>query len=277
MFYITYPQKEVFRELTFDDLFSNVQIADYEQLRMNAKGATRTYCLKEVTEKIRSKTDVEEMVKSLQAFNKQTENLRAVNRGSLYKKGFIPKKKGGLREINAPVPELKNALTYLQVILSGFMLADHHDAAYAYVRSRSTVEAGKTHQRRNNFWFAKFDLHDFFGSCDFDFIWNMFQMIYPFNLIVENEQGAKELKTALGLCMLNNGLPQGSPISPWLTNVIMIPFDHILSKRLSDFVSKTNGRHYRFCYTRYADDMDISSKFQFDYHEIEHLIMDIHT
>ncbi|MCL2052843.1 MAG: hypothetical protein FWG90_00155 [Oscillospiraceae bacterium] len=44
--------------------------------------------------------------------------------------------------------------------------------------------------------------------------------------------GVIELQKALSLCFSNGGLPQGTPISPFITNVMMIPLDHKLSNSL---------------------------------------------
>jgi hypothetical protein len=75
---------------------------------------------------------------------------------------------------------------------------------------------------------------------------------------VKRQDGREELQKALDLCFLNNGLPQGTPISPFITNVMMIPIDHKISNTLRNFDCR------RFVYTRYADDLLISCKIGFD-------------
>ena len=80
----------------------------------------------------------------------------------------------------------------------------------------------------------------------------MLSKIFPFSEMVKYPYGRDELQKALSLCFLNNGLPQGTPISPFITNVMMIAIDHKISKTLRDFDSR------RFVYTRYADDLLIS-------------------
>ena len=54
---------------------------------------------------------------------------------------------------------------------------------------------------------------------------------------------------------------------PTLTNIMMIPIDFTLSKKLRDFEKQ------RFIYTRYADDFLISSKYDFDFRKVENLIV----
>ena len=58
------------------------------------------------------------------------------------------------------------------------------------------------------------------------------------------------LNDLLHVAMLNSGLPQGTPLSPWLTNQIMLPYDFEIAKAC-------NKR--AITYTRYADDMLFSA------------------
>jgi len=78
--------------------------------------------------------------------------------------------------------------------------------------------------------------------------------------------GRQQLETALELAFLNGGLPQGKPISPLITNIMMIPVDHALTKMLHNYNNQS------FVYTRYADDFIISSRRDFDVKLVEQLI-----
>ena len=80
--------------------------------------------------------------------------------------------------------------------------------------------------------------------------------------------GKHQLQKALSLCFLNNGLPQGTPISPFLTNVMMIAIDLKISNALRNFDNR------RFVYTRYADDLLISCKIDFYKDKVQKLVMD---
>jgi len=171
--------------------------------------------------------------------------------------------KGAFRRIDAPSKELKDALNRLKSIFESDFGALYHTSAFAYVQNRSAIDAVKRHQANESRWFAKLDLTNFFGSTTIEFIMKMFSIIFPFSEIVKSPYGRKALENALSLCTLNGVLPQGTPISPLITNIMMIPIDHELSNGLRDFNSQ------KFIYTRYADDFLISSKYNFDPREIE--------
>jgi hypothetical protein len=219
---------------------------------------TRTYFAESVNPKLLENTNVAHMIALLQTFNQAHEALFQEDRASLYKTYHIPKSSGGLRQIDAPESELMNALRQLKTLLEENMFALYHTTAFAYVRGRCTVDAIKRHQRNESKWFIKLDFTNFFGSTTHDFVLSMLSMIFPFSEIVKREDGRAALARALDLCFLNGGLPQGTPISPFITNVMMIPLDHRLGNTFRNFEKE------RFVYTRYADDLLISCKHDFD-------------
>ena len=180
----------------------------------------------------------------------------------------IPKKSKGLREINAPVPELMVALRQLKTIFETNMSALYHTSAFAYIKGRCTVDCVKRHQQNKSRWFAKLDFSDFFGSTTEEFVISMFSRIFPFSEIVKRKDGLEALKRALSLCFLNGGLPQGTPISPTITNIMMIPIDHQLFNEL-----RKMDEHY--VYTRYADDILISSRWSFDYNKLQDYVLGV--
>ena len=186
----------------------------------------------------------------------------------MYHTFHIPKSSGGLRRIDAPLPELMNALRELKTLFETQMFALYHTTAFAYVRGRSTIDALKRHQRNESKWFLKLDFADFFGSTTPAFVLDMLSLIFPFSEIVKIQAGEDELQKALNLCFLNNSLPQGTPISPFLTNVMMIAIDHKISNALRNFDNR------RFVYTRYADDLLISCKIDFNKDAVQKLVVD---
>ena len=201
-------------------------------------------------------------------FNHSKESLFAKDRAFLYHTFHIPKSSGGLRRIDAPLPELMNALRELKTLFETHMFALYHTTAFAYVRGRSTIDALKRHQKNESKWFLKLDFANFFGSTTPTFVLEMLSQLFPFSEIVKYPTGRDELQKALSLCFLNNGLPQGTPISPFITNAMMIAIDHKISKSLRNFDSR------RFVYTRYADDLLISCKIDFDKDSVQQFVVD---
>lgn len=266
MVYITVMQSPIYHQMTLEEfLFQNFQVQTI--LNTNVSN-TRTYAYETVSEHFTSRIDTDALIRKLVRFNDQTEALRAQERSTLYETFHIPKKSGGLRRIDAPKPELMNALRNLKTIFEEDFHALYHTSAFAYVKNRCTVDAVKRHQKNNSKWFGKLDLHDFFGSTTLDYVIKMFSMVFPFSEIVKFPNGEAELRKALDLAFLNGGLPQGTPLSPLITNVMMIPVDYKLANAFRDFDKQ------RFIYTRYADDFIISSKVDFDVHRVEKLVVD---
>lgn len=266
MVYITVMQSPIYHQMTLEEfLFQNFQAQTI--LNTNVSN-TRTYAYETVSEHFTSRIDTDALIRKLVRFNEQTEALRAQERSTLYETFHIPKKSGGLRRIDAPKPELMNALRNLKTIFEEDFHALYHTSAFAYVKNRCTVDAVKRHQKNNSKWFGKLDLHDFFGSTTLDYVIKMFSMVFPFSEIVKFPNGEAELRKALDLAFLNGGLPQGTPLSPLITNVMMIPVDYKLANAFRDFDKQ------RFIYTRYADDFIISSKVDFDVHRVEKLVVD---
>lgn len=180
----------------------------------------------------------ENLIKLTKDFNKETINQE-------YDTFYIPKRSGGLREINAPKPELMETLKTMKDVFQYQLHVLYHDAAYAYVPNRNIVKALKIHQNNKSRWFLKLDIKDFFPNCSFEFVSKTLHKIYPFSTIKQ-----EDIDKFLWICFRNNSLPQGTPMSPMLTNLIMIPIDYALQ----DYAYKN-----KLVYTRYADDILISS------------------
>ena len=268
MIYVTLRQPPMYHQMTLEEFLFQTTTGP---IVVNENMAnTRTFCLDSLSYRFERKLGFNPatLILKLEEFNRQTEQLRGVPRPELYREFYIPKKSGGLRRIDEPVSSLMNALRQLKTILEEDFNALYHTSAFAYVRHRSTLDAVKRHQANESKWFAKFDLSNFFGSTTLDFVLTMLSMIYPFSELMRYERGKAALETALELAFLNGGLPQGTPLSPMLTNLIMIPIDHALSNDLREFNKQ------RFVYTRYADDFLISSRYDFDWRAIQQHIID---
>lgn len=175
----------------------------------------------------------------------------------------IPKKTKGFRQINAPTTELKKDMKRIASILEKNMMILSHDSAWAYVPGRDVVKAMQEHTNNESKWFLKIDLKDFFGSCNPDFIYKQLNKIYPFAHFKSDHQD-RTLKKLAKFATLDNGLPQGTPLSPILTNLIMVEWDYKINRLLADLIKNGAISKQRYVYTRYADDIIISAKRKFD-------------
>lgn len=164
-----------------------------------------------------------------------------------YRSFSIPKKSGGVRTISAPTNMLKSFLTYTNTLLQAFYEAPIY--VTGFVPGKSIVDNAERHICRN--YIFNTDLKDFFPSITKSRVWATLKHP-PFSF---NDTVADAIA---GLCcteMTVDGekrwvLPQGSPCSPILTNIVCQSLDHQL-QRLS--------KKYNLRYSRYADDITFSS------------------
>ena len=288
--YVTYWNPPKMRQITFEEILMGV--SNLNQMKLSGdETSTRTICVKDVPRRLLNLTDVPAMIQQLKEFNmKWTELINEQDLGVHYRHFSIPKRDGGWRPIDAPDTTLSDALIELRDLLKSFMIADYHTAAHAYIQNRSIITAVKAHVAGHprtvvnqetgevevkafpNNWKVSLDFPGFFPSTTPDFVFGMLSTIYPFNLIMRYLEGGEQLRMALRLAFLRGGLPQGTPMSPWLTNVMMIPFDHLMSRKLSK-LKMADGVTRQFTYTRYADDLHISCYLSFDPMEIQEIVI----
>jgi len=166
----------------------------------------------------------------------------------------IKKKSGGNRRIHAPVKGLKSILRSLNFVLQ--CVYEPHKAATGFVLNKSIVDNAKAHV--GNRFVYNLDLKDFFHSFDRNRV-KMGFIYEPFNLGGEQEPLAFLLAS---LCThpfeidgeMKTMLPQGSPTSPTITNILCKKLDRKLTGLANRFGAK---------YTRYADDITFSSPHNF--------------
>lgn len=246
---------------------------EYNNIMQNIPTYTESIVFFKTTYNITNPTELstkhKEKINALQLYLTKAYNLLKpfeLNYEQQYYTFKIPKRSGGLRTINAPLPEFKKALSKVKDIFEQELKCLAHDSAYAYVKQRSVQDALIKHQKNESNWYLKVDLTDFFANCTPDLIYNQLTQLYPFYYF--NTNAKNELKNLIKICCLNNGLPQGTPMSPLLTNLLMVPYDYHIHKNLTRGI----GKH--FVYTRYADDIIISSKSEFDWKYIQQIIQD---
>lgn len=228
---------------------------DVESSPLNIYGsaATRTECFSKLPRELEGIFDMDKADRDLKDFMERYKNLYETPREKLYSSYDIPKKTGGVRRIDEPCGELQNALSELKYILKKDFFMMYHTCAFAYVENRSAMDSLKKHQHSN--WFMKTDFHHFFNETSKQTLEKSLSYQYPYKLYMETQERHDLLMQALDLAFLNNGLPQGTVLSPDLTNLVMIPFDWELSRRMA---------RNNIIYTRYADDCLFSKDNSFD-------------
>jgi len=167
----------------------------------------------------------------------------------------MAKKTGGFREISAPKPELKRLQYWiLENILNKVEVSDE---AHGFVTNRSIVSNAKLHVGKAVV--INCDLENFFPTLSYPRVKGFFKSLgYSAELatvlaMLTTEAEQKEVLLDGEKLYLYTGkryLPQGSPASPMITNLICRKLD----KRMLGIANSLE-----FTYTRYADDMTFSS------------------
>jgi hypothetical protein len=160
-----------------------------------------------------------------------------------YKAYPVPKHDGTDRIIYQPSRALKSIQRML--VRSVVLKAPVHEAATAYKKGASIRENAELH--RETSFTTRIDFSNFFPSFKRAEVRRFIE--------ITNETFAlgldqKDVKFVLDICLRYDETAIGAPSSPSITNAIMFPFDVLM---------------YEYCrergliYTRYADDMFISS------------------
>lgn len=161
----------------------------------------------------------------------------------------IPKRSGGEREISAPNKRLKSVQTAVAMELWRYIknIPDFNRSAvsHAFTKKKGIITNAAIH--RNKRIVVSFDLNDFFPSIHFGRVVGFFEKNRHFKL-----PHAVSLIIAQIACH-NGSLPQGSPCSPIISNLIC----QILDYRILRLAKK-----YKLDYTRYADDLTFSTNWK---------------
>lgn len=264
MLYFTFYSKKKPKQITFEDLlndpYMSLEAMPREDLAKVTVPVTDEYAQRYYEEHTPYKaTDIYDSI------------METINTAEHYRHFEIPKKSDPRkkRPIDAPDEQVGGIQTYYKEYIEKYLRALPHKAAHAYVEKRGTLTAMQEHQKNFSKWFLQIDLKDFFNSITGEWLKNMLLQVYPFKFIEEST-----LNNIVKISLLNGSLPQGSHLSPTLTNLIMVPIDHAITEKLHNY-KDSHGKTYHYVYTRYADDITISCKYKFDGREIENVIREI--
>ncbi|WP_386686547.1 retron Ec67 family RNA-directed DNA polymerase/endonuclease [Lonepinella sp. MS14437] len=160
----------------------------------------------------------------------------------------IPKKSGGDRIIQSPNSSLKEIQRKIADILM-HCISEIKKKNHNYLRCNHAFECNKSivsnaEIHRNKKFILNIDIKDFFDSIHYGRIKGFFVSDSYFSL---NENVARIIAKS---ATCNGFLPQGSPLSPVISSLI----GNLIDVRFLKLAKK-----YRFSYSRYADDITLSS------------------
>jgi RNA-directed DNA polymerase len=178
------------------------------------------------------------------------------NATKYYKVYSIAKKNGGFRTIAHPSKKLKGLQAW--ILFNILYKLNVSSSCKGFERRSSIKDNAEPHRFSNAI--LSIDLKDFFPTVERDKLYNIFKSI-GYNT---------QISTILtNLCSFNGSLPQGSPCSPRLANLVTWTLDI----RIQGYVGKRGIN-----YTRYADDLTFSGlnpqKLIFIYPTIRKIIED---
>lgn len=165
-----------------------------------------------------------------------------------YHNFHVAKRRGGTRQISAPFSHLmllqRRLSDLLQNSVAEINKANGWDdqLAHGFKRKRSIITNATNHRNRRHV--LNLDLQEFFGTINFGRVRGFF---------LKDKNFALHPTVATVLAQIachENALPQGSPCSPVISNLI----GHLLDIHLSRLASRTGCR-----YSRYADDITFST------------------
>lgn len=154
-----------------------------------------------------------------------------------YTQASIPKRRGGTRTLLVPGRQLK----FLQRKTLELLQQFHSPRApvHGFVKDRGAISNANEHQTRP--YLLNLDLRNFFGAISRRRVLGMLEA-----LGLEEEVAS----AVCAICVTRNQLPQGAPTSPILSNMVAYSLD----RDLMSF-----AKEHRLRYTRYADDISLSS------------------
>lgn len=158
------------------------------------------------------------------------------SQGKFYRFFSLDKATGGKRRISEPLPTLKEIQRWILDNLITRVLP--HPCCKSYRKNYSVKSAARFHSRSNTV--LKVDVKKFYRNVTEKSVQNLFYKLgytRPLSVLISK------------LCCLHGSLPEGSPTSPAISNLILRDFDeqvfrHAIEKKMR--------------YTRYADDLTIS-------------------
>ena len=196
----------------------------------------------ELLERLAALGDARDAAEILEIPYRQLAYILFANRAAYpYRIFSIAKKSGGVRKISAPHPSIAILQSKLNRILS--LVYQPKACVHGFTRNRSIVTNAEKHLRQR--WVLNVDLEDFFPTITFPRVYGVLQA-KPYEL---RRRWRPFSRTSVVLKMVF--CPRGGVTSPLISN--LVAFD--LDKRMMRL-----ARSHHCMYSRYADDMTISTR-----------------
>ena len=168
-----------------------------------------------------------------------------------YRQVRLEKHDGSFRLLSVPDPVLKIIQKKITLVLLSQVEVSPY--ATAYRPGGSTAANALPHVKKDVV--LKLDIHHFFDNILYS---DVKEKAFP------PEKYSEPIRVLLSmLCYYNDGLPQGAPSSPAISNIVMKDFD----ERVGAWC-ENHGVNY----TRYCDDLTFSGNF--DYDEVARFVTD---
>lgn len=179
----------------------------------------------------------------------QEELLRGIYKVEKVKGIQIPKPKGGVRQLGIPTVKDRLVQQAIHQVLNNYYDKHFSPTSYGFRRGRSAHDALKQlshYLSRGNRHIVDIDMSKFFDEVNHD------RLLSRLRRRITDKRVLELIHSYLQAGMLEGGLrtqrtkgtPQGSPLSPLLSNIVLDELDRELSQR-------------GHCYVRYADDIVI--------------------
>lgn len=150
---------------------------------------------------------------------------------------YMAKKSGGRRKITIPSPVLMDIQYFIKDNILDNVKID--ESAFGFVKNKSILENANYHREGQKV--LNIDLENFFPSIHKGRVYYIFNKICGYSKDVSHD--------LTRLVTYNNGLPQGAPTSPIISNIVAYKLDLRL---------KGLCRRLEITYSRYADDLTFS-------------------
>ena len=165
------------------------------------------------------------------------------------RKKEIPKPDGGMRVLGIPVALDRLIQQAVSQVLGRLFIPEFSKHSYGYMPGRSAhqaIQAARQYVAEGRRWVVDTDLEKFFDRVNHDILMSLVKRKVKDPLVLKLLDSYLKVGMLIGglVSPRQDGTPQGSPLSPLLSNIMLDELDKELEKR-----------GHAFC--RYADDCNI--------------------